>query len=267
MHIKFPTKHHDSFSFRMSTEQQELQPYLSMLERLKTEKFHGETNRKLESHPYLQAAKDGTLTINQRRAFICEQFAIQLSDACSFASLAGHMAFHPKSLVQATLPNAKSTDSGNVPDLFQFLLGGELYASKLLLDHAKSLGLSSEDAIEKAYTVTCRGQAYPSYWARLALNKQHGAAAAACAVNFPAWGNMCKQLLEALRSNKIYGYSDKDNATDLAFIEFFATPIENLDLMAATIMKREKVKYDDLLTHVRLLQEYEILFWDAAYDA
>jgi hypothetical protein len=78
---------------------------------------------------------------------------------------------------------------------------------------------------------------------------------------------MCKQLLEALRSREEYGYSDKDNTDDLAFIEFFATPVENLDEMAAKIMKREKVIYEDLLTPVRLLQGYEILFWDSVYDA
>jgi hypothetical protein len=255
----------------ITTEHNGLEPYLAMLERLRTEDFHEETNEKLKNHPYVMAAKEGRLTMAQRRAFICEQFVIQHSDACSFASLAGHVGFHPSSLATAKLPDAKdatnATGDNDIPDLFQFLLGGELYASQLLLDHAKSLGLASEDSIEKSYNVTSRGQAYPSYWARLALNQQHAAAAAACAVNFPAWGSMCKSFLEALQSREEYGYSGKDSKLDLAFIEFFATTIDNLDEMAATIMKREQVSYEDIITTVRLLQEYEILFWDAVFDA
>jgi pyrroloquinoline quinone (PQQ) biosynthesis protein C len=252
----------------------ELQPYLDMLERLKTEAFHKETEERLNHHPYLVAAKEGRLTMAQRRAFCVEQFSVQHSDACSFSRLAGHTYadFHPTSLAQTSLPEAKNvTSAETIPDLFQFLLGGELYASKLLLDHAKSLGLTTEDAIVQAHTVTSRGQAYPSYWARLALNQQHGAAAAACAVNFPAWGSICQQLLHALQTRTEYGYSDSGKAVDsrkadLAFIDFFATPIATLDEMAATIMKREQISYEDLVTPVRLLQEYEILFWDAVFD-
>ena len=256
----------------MTTNKERLAPYLAMLEKLRTEPFHDETNQKLKSHPYLQAAKEGRLTTAQRQAFVCEQFAIQLSDACSFARLAGHSNFSPKSLAQATLPQAPTNseeDNDNMPpDLFHFLLGGELYASQLLLDHAKSLGMTSEESIEQARPITARGQAYPSYWARLALNQQRGAGAAACAVNFPAWGRMCQDLVQALKEHKEYGYTDSEtNKTDLAFIEFFATPIDNLDEMAALVMCREQVKYEDLVTPVRLLQEYEILFWDAVFDA
>mmetsp|Transcript_24800 Transcript_24800/g.36703 ORF Transcript_24800/g.36703 Transcript_24800/m.36703 type:complete len:248 (+) Transcript_24800:62-805(+) len=239
-----------------------LRPYLSMLERIrKFESFHERTNQALEHHPYLQAAKNGSLTLAQRRAFCCEQFSIQHSDACSFAKLAGHDNFSCQRLVEAVLPE-KVDDKD---DLFHFLLGGELYASKLLIQHAASLGLDGEDQIVQAYQVTAEGQGYPSYWSRLALNRQHGAAAAACAVNFPAWGNMCRHLLQALKEGD-YGYTSADDDA-LAFIQFFATPIENLDEMAAKIMHREKVEYEDIVTAVRLLQEYEVLFWDAAYKA
>jgi len=242
-----------------------LSPYLSMLNRIRTEEsFHERTNRALEQHPYLHAAKDGTLTMAQRRAFCCEQLAIQHSDACSFAKLAGHDNFDcPSSLAKAVLPEVEEDKKD---DLFHFLLGGELYASKLLLQHAASLGLPAEEDIVKSYQVTAEGQGYPSYWSRLALNQQHGAAAAACAVNFPAWGNMCRELLQALKEGD-YGYDATTKDDGLAFIEFFATPIENLDEMAAKIMHREKVQYEDIVTSVRLLQEYEVLFWDAVFKA
>lgn len=254
--------------------------YLAMLERLRIESFNLETNEKLATHPYLIAAKEGKLTLAQRRAFVGEQYAIQHSDACSFARLAGHEDFRPKSLSGTSVPPAvvvgsdkPNDDDGKdetIPDIFQFLLGGEIYASQLLLNHAKSVGYESEEDDLRRYPVTARGQAYPSYWARIALAGNRGAGAAACAVNFPAWGKMCAELSESLRSRPEYGYAAMGNdeaSTSLAFVNFFATPIEKLDEMAATVMMEGNVSYDEVVTEVRLLQAYEILFWDALYDA
>ncbi len=247
--------------------------YLEMLDRLRTESFNLKTNQALANHPYLIAAKEGRLTLAQRRAFVGEQYSIQYSDACSFSRLAGHKDFRPSSLSTAIVPEPlrrNSETKDNAPDLFQFLLGGEVYASKLLLDHAKSVGFEGGEEGLQGFPVTARGQAYPSYWARLALAGKRGAGAAACAVNFPAWGKMCSELSESLQSRPEYGYAamGKEEASSaLAFIDFFGTPIENLDEMAARVMMEEKVSYADVVTAVRLLQEYEILFWDSLYEA
>lgn len=257
--------------------------YIKMLDRLRKETFNLDTNKALATHPYLLAAKDGTLTLASRQAFVGEQYAIQYSDACSFAHLAGHEDFRPKSLSEASVPPAKiktiRSHNGKqenvetkttLPDIFQFLLGGEIYASKLLLDHAKSVGLESEENDLEMYPITARGQAYPSYWSRIALAGNRGAGAAACAVNFPAWGKMCAELSEALRNRPEYGYasmSDDEASMSLAFINFFADPIEKLDEMAAMVMMEENVSYEEVVTKVRLLQAYEIMFWDSLFDA
>jgi hypothetical protein len=166
--------------------------YLEILDRLRNERFNLETNEKLAIHPYLIAAREGKLSIAQRRAFVGEQYSVQYSDACSFAKLAGHGNFRPKSLSVASVPSAPTTisnessekssnDENNEiqPDLFQFLLGGEVYASKFLLDHAKSVGFENEDEGDlRRYKVTAKAQAYPSYWARIALAGNRGAGAA-----------------------------------------------------------------------------------------
>ena len=55
---------------------------------------------------------------------------------------------------------AKSPDSSETPDLFQFLAEGEKYAAKLLIEHARSLGIdvSAEFPFESAgYTLTPKG--------------------------------------------------------------------------------------------------------------
>lgn len=232
---------------------------MEVIQRLRQESFNQETEKKLLSHPYLKAAEAGTLTMSQRQAFAREQYFIQLSDSKSFAALAGHEGFCPTSLCGVTVP--KSFKPGADPvDLFQFLLGGEVYAAQLLLQYSKQLGLD-EDALQSPqdYQISAKAQAYPSYWSRLALSKQRAAAAAACAVNFPAWGNMCGRLLEALKS--------KHDEDGLAFIKFFATPIDNLDEMAAAIIDAENdLSYEELLEPVRLLQEYEVMFWDAIFE-
>lgn len=292
----------------------------------------------------LQAAKNGTLTVQQRRAFVGEQYAIQYSDACSFATLAGHTRSTPHPTKNTTTPSSSSfpihtnqslssVDIATLPsppekdenddntdvDLFQFLLTGEVYASKLLLDHAKSVGFTiheEDDARSRErelhdYPVTGKGQAYPSYWAKLALEQKRGVGAAAVAVNFVAWGTMCQELLLAFQTRDEYGYCGQygnipsqcaaassssasskevtevegehstatatatahENAQAtatakqaLAFIQFFATPIDNLDRMAAKVMQEEQVTYEELRTDIRLLQEYEVMFWDAIYE-
>mmetsp|Transcript_20443 Transcript_20443/g.33868 ORF Transcript_20443/g.33868 Transcript_20443/m.33868 type:complete len:240 (+) Transcript_20443:69-788(+) len=233
---------------------------LEIIERLRKEEFNLETEQKLEHHPYVLAAEAGTLTLAQKRAFCYEQYAIQRSDAISFASLAGHDGFRPKSLTGATVPEQQqgNNKNDNKDNLFQFLLGGEVYASSLLLKHAKSLGIEEEATLANYKHCSSLAQAYPSYWSRMALDGARAAGAAACAVNFPAWGRMCLRLVTASDTEK--------ESTE--FLQFFATPIENLDDMAAAVIDGEDgVQYDDLVQHVRLLQQYEVLFWDAVYAA
>ena len=255
------------------------QQALALIERLRNEEFNKNTEEKLASHPYLQAAETDSLTLTQKQAFACEQFAIQRSDAISFAHLAGHRGFQPTSLASSDLvvpnePDVTYPKHGDYPDLFQFLLGGEVYAASLLLDHARFLGMDGEDAIRSHSSgkLSPLAQAYPSYWARLALSNHRAAGAAACAVNFPAWGRMCQQLLSALQTSHADDDKVKKDELDkaLAFIQFFATPIDNLDEMAAAIIMQEEessFSYEDVAEHVRLLQGCELMFWDACYSA
>ena len=109
--------------------------------------------------------------------------------------------------------------------------------------------------------MSAAAQGYPSYWARLALSQQRAAGAAACAINFPAWGRMCGRVRAALASG-LYG---RVSADELAFLNYFAEPIPGLDDMAAAVIVQEGAGYDDLVVAVRLLQEYEALFWDAVF--
>ena len=142
-----------------------------MIRKLREEAFNTETEKKLFSHPYLKAAQDGSLTLAQRQAFAQAQYFIQLSDATSFATLAGHKNFLPKSLTGATVPEAVlSPPEGAKVDLFQFLLGGEVFAAPMLLAYAKSVNLDEAALAGSLRSCSAKAQTYPSYWARLALS-------------------------------------------------------------------------------------------------
>jgi hypothetical protein len=238
-----------------------------ILDRLKTETFNQETERLLANHPYLKAAEKGLLTIGQRRAFAQEQYAIQLSDATSFARLAGHSDFTPSSLSNVKTPEPIITPADGSTDLFQFLLGGEVFASSLLLDYATGVGLDERDL--SSYQPCHKAQLYPTYWSHMSLSNKRAAGAAACAVNFTAWGGMCRRLYEALRKPELnYGYISDENEIDsgLAFVNFFATPIDGLDQMAAAIIEEENASYEDIVEHVKMLQKYEVMFWDSIFE-
>ena len=71
----------------------------------------------------------------------------------------------------------------------------------------------------------------------LALFKNRVMGVAACAVDFLAWGEMCRRLLEALGNTGLFRYSGINNA-GLAFVKFFAMPIDTLNEMAASIINK-----------------------------
>ena len=129
------------------------------------------------------------------------------------------------------------------------------------------MGMTEADLVAGQGKLSPKAQAYPSYWARLALANARGPGAAACAVNFPAWGRMCARVRDALGSTELYG-SDAMSRDELAFLDFFAAPIPSLDQMVVSVLAEEKnTAYAELRGHVRLLQEYEVLFWDGVFEA
>ena len=221
---------------------------LEMIAQLRNEPFNLSVEKKLQSHPYVKAAEDGTLTIAQRHAFVLEQYSIFHSMSISLSSLAGHIS---------------SGEGGEEEtDLFQFLFDGVEHIAKLLDAHAKSLGVD-EDTLKAWYPVIPKCETYHTYWSFLALSNKRAAAAAACAVNFPVWGEVCGRLLEAFGKEDKYDSVDDDG---LAFLKFHSTPIDGLDKMAASIIEKEGASYEDLVEHVRLLQEFEVMFWDGVFE-
>ena len=91
---------------------------LEMIQRLRTEPFVQQTKQNLYSQPYHVAAATGTLSLAQRQAFGLEKYYVTLAEITSFAALAGHKGYAPKSIQEAFVPEPIGTE----PDLYDSLL-------------------------------------------------------------------------------------------------------------------------------------------------
>jgi hypothetical protein len=137
---------------------------------------------------------------------------------------------------------------------FTSLAQGEGLALPMLAPLAEASGVDSATYVPRP---GC--QAYPSFVAWLALNAEPAAAVLAMLANFSAWGNYCAAIGKALR--KHYGFDDEA----CGFFDFFATPVPELEEQALAAVQAgldTGVSLDAARDHGRLLQSYELMFWN-----
>ena len=193
----------------------------------------------LRGHPYVAAIEEGRVGREQLRLFAGEQYAIIGSDLRSVAHLVGRFAGTPSL------------------DFFLAVLEGERTAWRALATFGRALGMSEADL--EGYDPLPGAQAYACAMAQLALFGTDAAVAAAYLVNFPAWGDNCGRLGRGLRRH--YGMSE----ADVAFFEFFATPSPDFERAALEVIERgleRGVEPRAVRRAVRLLQAYELMYWD-----
>jgi hypothetical protein len=88
--------------------------------------------------------------------------------------------------------------------------------------------------------------------------------AAAYLINFPAWGENCGRVSRSLQTR--YGLRTED----VAFFDFFATPNPEFQEGATDVIAdglAEGVAPHLIRRAARLLQGYELLFWDTLLAA
>jgi hypothetical protein len=98
----------------------------------------------------------------------------------------------------------------------------------------------------------------------LALYGSAAEVAAAYLVNFPAWGQNCGRLSRALRER--YGLRE----TEVAFFDLFASPVAGFEENALAVIEHGLTRAVDprrVRRAARLLQSYELLYWDTLYAA
>ncbi len=200
---------------------------------------------RLRDHPYLRALEQSDIARECLSVIVGEQHITIESDLRSLAAMVARCD-HPRSR-----------------RFFLGILPGEDAAFGALHDLATALGLDEPWLL--AYEPTPMAQAYAHYVAWLAHYASPAEMATALAVNFPAWGANCGRVGAALREK--YGLTEQATA----FFDLFSgpTPSEFEEGVRRVI--------DDGLHHgvgeaqlkraARLLQSYELMFWDGVYQA
>jgi thiaminase len=196
----------------------------------------------IRHHPYLQALEAGQIPPAQLHRFVGEQCHIIPGDLRSIALLVSRCE-HPAS-----------------QQFFRDVLQGEAAALEALEPLAAGVGMTPAD--RAAYEPTPGAQAYSAYLAYLCLYGTDAEVATALSVNFAAWGANCGRMAQALQQH--YGLSA---AAVRFFTQFAAAPTEVSPQALALIDAglHRGVEAQRVKRAARMLQGYELLFWDTVY--
>jgi pyrroloquinoline quinone (PQQ) biosynthesis protein C len=198
---------------------------------------------RVQSHPYLRGVENSRVRPAQLRPLVGEHFLTVSSDLRSLACMVGRFGDRASA------------------SLFLDLLDGERSALQALPALAASLGMDSADLLQ--YEPLPGAQAYSAYTAWLAAYASAAEIAAAFAVNFRNWSESGARLSRSLRLH--YGLS----ADQTAFFALFAEPDQNFETRALEVVEaglEEGVSERLVRRAPRLLQGYELMFWDALYS-
>ena len=198
---------------------------------------------RLIHHPYLAALEQGGIPAERLSTFVGEQHATIESDLRSCAALVSRC------------------DSPRGRRLFLAVLSGEDSAFGLLHVLASALGL--DEAWLQAYEPAPEASAYAHYASWLAHYGSPAEVAAGMAVNFPAWAANKRRMGAALRDR--YGLSGEateffDQVAVLTSGEFEEAVRRVVEDGLQSGVPEAKIK-----RAARLLQSYEVMFWDGVY--
>jgi thiaminase len=194
----------------------------------------------IRAHRFLDVLAEGRAGADRLAALAGEQWTIIASDRRAFGLLASRF---PRGLAG---------------DFFLSMAQGEGEALSLLRGYAAWAGLD-EAALER-YEPRPGCQAYTAYVSWLALNGGRADVALAFAANLAAWGENCGRVGRALRE----AYDAREE--DTAFFDFFASPPEGFEQQAVAVIDEGLAAGESplrALRAARLLQAYELMFWDA----
>lgn len=205
----------------------------TLIEEIRTEL--APVREQLLQHAYVAAVEGGLIEIEQLRPFAGEQQAIIASDLRSVAGLVSRFG----------------------GEFFLGVLDGERAALEALAPFAAALGMSQADLA--AYEPLPGAHAYAAYMAWLSAYASEAEVAAAYLVNFAAWGENCGRLSRALIRR--YGLT----AEQVRFFDQFAEPAAGFENQATEVIAaglERGVPPTAVRRAARLLQAYELLYWD-----
>ncbi|HWD01428.1 MAG TPA: transcriptional regulator [Amycolatopsis sp.] len=154
---------------------------------------------------------------------------------------------------------AARTDEPRAREFFGGLAPGERLALGKLDALAAAAGDDPGTELPRA---GC--QAYPAYFAWLALNGEAAEVTVAIFANFAAWGRYCAAIATGMREH--YGFADDA----CAFFDFFAADVPGLEEQALAAIQAGldagRLDADRARTYARLFQTYELSFWNTLAD-
>ncbi|WP_432846958.1 transcriptional regulator [Amycolatopsis sp. CA-161197] len=154
---------------------------------------------------------------------------------------------------------AAGADEPRAREFFGGLAPGE----RLALDKLDALAAAAgDDPGTELPRAGC--QAYPAYFAWLALNGEAAEVAVAIFANFAAWGRYYAALAAGMREH--YGFDDDA----CAFFDFFAADVPEIEEQALAAIQAGldagRLDAGTARTYARLFQSYELMFWNTLAD-
>ncbi|HWR48688.1 MAG TPA: hypothetical protein VN327_13910 [Pseudonocardiaceae bacterium] len=199
-----------------------------------------DVEERIKTNSWLAELEAGRLSTGALRVFAGEQLQIIPSDLRSFEMLTQRFAADPA--------------HGYLADMAT----GERTALHALEVFATAVGL--DGPARQGYEPVPGCQVYPSYVARLARDGTPAQVAGAFVVNLDAWGSCCARMADALPST--YQLTRED----CAFFAHFAGPTTELERISLEVIDAglaQGVDPANIARAARLLQSYELLFWDS----
>jgi len=196
-------------------------------------------DERILAHPYLHALAEGRVPLDSLKVFAGQQHHIIGSDLRSIAVILSREGMrHSRHFLMTVLQ-------------------GEAAALDALHAFAEALGLKIRDL--ESFEPLPAAHAYCAFVAWLSLYGSDAEVAGALLVNFPAWGTNCGRMRAALREK--YGLA----APALAFFALFADMPSFEEEAIAIIQNGLDRGVPARLIHraARMLQGYELMFWDA----
>ena len=193
----------------------------------------------LRMHPYPQAFRAGSASVEALVPFLGHQYHIVHADIRSAALLVHRF-----------------DDSLAGGFCRRFLQGG--FAGRVgIPDMAEKIGLSEADL--QAYEPSAEGFAYGAYVSLLASHGTVAEVTCGLLVNLPAWSFNCGEIGQGLREN--YAWPQQATAFVDAFAAIPAFDDEALPVIQAGLDRGESP--ERIARVARLIQSYEKMFWNA----
>jgi thiaminase len=197
----------------------------------------------IHQHRFLNAVEKGEVSEQALRTFPGHQYHLMVS------------------IIRANAHMLQRFGGTRFHEFFYGLLSGAITGYSSLKVLAQRLGMGHEDLAH--FEVDPDGFAYASYITWLADNGSVGEILCGLSVNKPSWGHNCARLGAALRSK--YGFAIEETA----FLDRYAgaTVDEKALVEAAKYDLICQVSPQRIARAARLIQAYELRFWDAMAKA